>query len=103
MLNKNTLKEITRIKPSYGSWFNPRGLHVDSDLNIYTIAISLDRDRIIECEALYCLNVNGHLLKKIPLKYDNCYDFQIINCAGQKKIILVRGDDFPPIVMYDLV
>ncbi len=79
-------------------WLNPRGLHIDDNMNILTVALKISKqDMVSFSEYLYVLDENGSLKQMLKLNFDNVYDFSVYN----KRILFVRNDALPRICWLD--
>jgi hypothetical protein len=75
------------------NWFNPRGLHIDENMNILTVAHSLSiRNIVSRSEYLFVFNTDGLIRQKTKLNFDNVHDFAVCD----KRIVFVRGEALPP-------
>jgi hypothetical protein len=67
ILNKNTMDIVKKIK--LDDWFDPCGLFIDQNFNIYTTAFELDHEKYISTyRLLYKFDPNGVLLTKTKLE-----------------------------------
>jgi hypothetical protein len=80
-------------------WFNPRGLFIDDQMNILTIALKKSKANILSSsEYLFVFDMTGMVKQKLRLYSDNIFDF----CVHQKQIVMIRGTEKnPPMSILD--
>jgi hypothetical protein len=82
-------------------WSNPRGLHIDDNYNIITVAslAKIEHGLKKNVEHLFIIDTNGFQKQRLRLQFDKVYDF----CISNRNIVFARGDENPPIVIMDFV
>ena len=68
ILDKKSLRILDTIK--LDNWLNPSSLHIDSKLNIYTVAYEINKPSglLSKFKSLYIVDKNGILVKKFELE-----------------------------------
>jgi hypothetical protein len=82
---------------SFDDWYNPRGLHVDSHLNVFTVAALKEQTngKISGLEYLFAIDTNDVTKTVTEMPFENVSDF----CIAQKTFVFTFGSEKPPITI----
>jgi hypothetical protein len=87
----------------FDEWMNPRGLHVDEQSNIYTVALKTRKNYPKKGQNarmfLYIIGSNGVLRQRLDLKTTQVYDF----CVSNDKFVFIQyGKSLPILSIMDI-